>query len=180
MGCTSSTALVGVTYACSDIAVGGVKRVIYTHLADVSGETITAGELTAITIAAAASKELEFNNKDAFTAFTDVKSVEANGVVNSVPTLVIEFPKMTPEKRLELDNITQAGLELVIWIQTAADTYHCMGFDYGAYCSEASGASGTGRSEKNMYQVTFTGEEDKLAYAVDSTVWALVVTSLTA
>lgn len=180
MGCTPSLTLAGISFSCSDIAVGGLKRVIYTLLADVTATTIVDGELTAVTITSAKSKELEFNNKDGFSAFTEEKTVEANGVVNNIPTVVVEFPKMTKTKRLELDQITVAGLELVIWVQTAADTYHCIGLDYGAYCSLVSGSSGTGRSEKNMYQVTFTGEEDVLSYQVDDTAWALVITSLTA
>lgn len=178
MGCTPSITLAGISFDCSDIAVGGLKRVMYTLLSDVTSTTITGGEITAATITAASTGELEFNNKDGFSYFGDEKTVEANGVVNNIPTVAIEFPKMTTAKRLELDNITVAGLELVVWVETAAGTKHAIGLDYGAYCSLVSGNSGTGRSEKNMYQVTFTGEEDKLSYTVDDTAWAAVVASL--
>lgn len=178
MGCTPTITLAGVSFNCSDIAVGGLKRVMYTLLSDVTSTTIVDGEITAVTIALTKTAELEFNNKDGFSAFSEEKTVEANGVVNNVPTVVVEFPKMTQTKRLELDAITVAGLELAVWVETAAGTYHAVGLDYGAYCSLVSGSSGTGRSEKNMYQVTFTGEEDVLSYAVSSTAWAAVVTSL--
>jgi hypothetical protein len=154
---------------------------LYTLLSDVTAVSTAGGEITLagdVTIALTKTAELEFNNKDGFSAFSEEKTVEANGVVNNVPTVVVEFPKMTTAKRLELDNITVAGLELVIWVQTAADTYHAIGLDYGAYCSLVSGTSGTGRSEKNMYQVTFTGEEDSLSYTMTAASWATVVTSL--
>lgn len=177
MGCTPSLTLGGISYSCDDIAVGGLKRVLYTLSADAT-LTETSGEITAATIASGDTVELEFNNKDGFSAFSEEKTVEANGVVNVVPTVVVEFPKMTASKRAELDQISVAGIELIVWVETAAGTYHAIGVDFGAYCSLVSGQSGTGRSEKNMYQVTFTGEEDHLSYSVDSTAWTSVVGSL--
>lgn len=179
MGCTPSLTLTGLTFSCADIAVGGLKRVLYTLLSDVTATPLVVGQIDAPTFSAInKTYELEFNNKDGFSSFSEEKTVETNGVVNAIPTVVIEFPKMTTAKRTLLDEITVAGLELVIWVQTAADTYHAIGLDYGAYCSLVSGASGTGRSEKNMYQVTFTGEEDSLSTPLSAAGFALVVANI--
>jgi len=178
MGCTPTITLGGISFDCSDIPVGGLKRVIYTLLSDITSTTITGGEITAVTITAGKSAELEFNNKDGFTAFSEEKTVEPNGITNNVPTVVLEFPKMTTAKRAELDQISVGGMQLVVWVETAAGTKHAVGLDYGAYVSLVSGQSGTGRTEKNVYQVTFTGEEDVLSYTVDDTAWASVVASL--
>ncbi len=176
MGCTPSLTLQGISYSCEDIAVGGLKRVIYTLSSDVV-LTEGSGTISAATFSGD-SVELEFNNKDGFSAFSEEKTVEANGVVNVVPTVVVEFPKMTAEKRQELDAISVAGIELIVFVETAAGTLHAIGADFGAYCSLVSGTSGTGRSEKNMYQVTFTGEEDHLSYAVSDAAWQEVVGAL--
>ena len=179
MGCTPSITLSGISYDCSDIAVGGLKTIYYclsSHIG--SGYTETGGEITDIDFTTATStKELEFNNKDGFSQFSEEKTVEANGVVNSIPTVVVEFPKMTTAKRAELDQITVAGLELVVFVETAAGTYHAIGIDYGAYASLVSGTTGTGRSEKNMYQLTITGEEDSLSRTMTAAAWADVVAS---
>lgn len=176
MGCTSSAVLAGIAYDCSDIPVGGLKTVYITKLEDVVA-TISADDLTAVTIGLTKTAELEFNNKDGFSAYTDEKTVEPSGLTTAVPTVVIEFPKMTKTKRDELNTLATAGLDLVAWVETAAGTLHAIGLEYGARVTLVSGASGTGRSEKNMYQLTITGEEDVLAYDA-STVWADVVASL--
>ena len=180
MGCTPTITLSGITYNCDDIAVGGLKTIYYclkTHLGNGYTED-TDGNITDIDFTTATStKELEFNNKDGFSQFSEEKTVEANGVVNSIPTVTVEFPRMTSAKRLELDNITRAGLELLVFVETAAGTYHAIGIDYGAYASLVSGTTGTGRSEKNIYQLTITGEEDSLSRTMSSAAWSDVVAS---
>jgi hypothetical protein len=70
--------------------------------------------------------------------------------------------------------LCQPGVELVAFVETAAGTKHLIGFDYGLYASTVDGTSGTGRSEKNRYQLTLTGEEDSLAYDLGSE-WADVI-----
>jgi hypothetical protein len=74
-----------------------------------------------------------------------------------------------------LDNLAKPGAELVAFIETAAGTYHMVGFDYGLYAATVDGNSGTGRSEKNRYQITLTGEEDSLSYCIESAEWADVI-----
>ena len=177
MGCTNATALVGVTFNCSDIPVGGLKTVYLAHLSDASlTEDALTEEVTNVVIDVTDRVELEFNNKDAFSNFTDVKTVDKTGTVIAVPTISMEFPKMTATKRLELNNLTaNAGLEIIAFVRTAADTYHAVGVDYGMFASEVNGQSGEGRSSKNIYQLTLTGEEDRLALNMDETAWGHVV-----
>jgi len=164
MGCIGTTALTGVTFNCTDAPTGGLKRLLISHLADVV-LTMDAGATQVTSVAYSGSLtagvvELEFNNKDTFTSFTDVKTVDPAGSVSVVPTIVVEFPKMTKAKRDALDAMTSnAGFELVAFIETAGGTYHCVGSDFGLYASTVNGQSGTGRADKNMYQLTLTGEE---------------------
>lgn len=175
MGCTNTTALAGITFDCSDIPVGGLKNVYIAHKADVT-LTETSGVVTSVVFAAADDRVLlEFNNKDAFSNFTDVKTVDAAGSVVAVPTISMEFPKMTAAKRTELDAITVAGLELIAFVKTAADTYHAVGTEYGMFASEVNGQTGAGRADKNVYQLTLLGEEDSLALPMDSAAWDDVV-----
>jgi hypothetical protein len=64
---------------------------------------------------------------------------------------------------------------VVALVETAAGTHHVVGLDYGLYFATVDGASGTGRAEKNRFQITMTGEEDSLAYYVETAEWANVI-----
>jgi len=176
MGCNSNLVLANIDFACEDIASGGLKRLLITKLEDVDA-TVVANALTAVVIPLTKTAEIEFNNKDGVSAFTDEKKVEANGTVSVVPTVTIELPRMTAAKRLALDNLAVGGLNLVAWIETAAGTRHCMGLDFGCYMSAVSGKSGAAKTEKNGYTLVLTGDENHLAYDADA-VWATVLASL--
>jgi hypothetical protein len=178
MGCTNATILTGVAFDCDDIPTGGLKTIYLVHKADITTYTVVAGAMTSATIALTKVVQLEFNNKDAFTSFTDVKTVTPAGIVSAVPTIVVEFPKMTVAKRNELTALTQsAGTELVAFVETAAGTKHVVGLDFGLYASTVNGQSGTGRSDKNIFQLTLTGEESELSYGADA-VWEEVLVAL--
>ena len=75
---------------------------------------------------------------------------------------------MTAGKITALNEIAKGGAELVAFVETAAGTYHVCGLDYGLYASTVDANSGTGRSEKNRFQLTLTGEENGLSYSISS------------
>lgn len=178
MGCTSSAILAGVAYDCADIPVGGLKTIYICRLDKAQITIVDENSFTVGVIATGDVVELEFNNKDGFSAFTEEKTVEPSGVTTSVPTVVVEFPKMTKAKRDELNQISTSGLDLAVFVETASGTRHAIGLIYGARATLVSGASGTGRSEKNMYQITFTGEEDIMSYDIDEITWAAIQVGL--
>lgn len=199
MACELS--LADVTFGCTDLGIGGLKSVYVANRSalisnnegndptatawtpiSVNGDTvtitqdpsITAGNDNSIlgTIGAGESAQISFNLKDGFSVFTDVKTVSADGVVSTVPTIAVEVPSMSASHRDALNELARAGAELVAFVETAAGTYHMVGFDYGLYAATVDGTSGTGRSEKNRYQVTLTGDEDSLALALTADQWA--------
>lgn len=174
-----SVTLAGITYDCTDLSVGGIKRVLVGNKSTVLGHiSVTNGVVTVSTSGlktAGHVKELEFNTKDAFSNFTDVKTVNADGTFSVVPTVQIEFPKMTPEKRAALETLSTPGAEYIVFVETAAGTYHMLGYNYGVYAGTIDGASGAARGDKNRYQVTLTGEENELAATLTSTEWGDVV-----
>jgi hypothetical protein len=195
MACTPT--LADVTFSCEDLGIGGLKSVYIGHKSDLAEEqTSTDGttKYTPVSVDAAGVVTVEadpagtdnglysdgdviqvkFNLKDGFSVFTDVKTVTADGISSTVPTIAIEIPSMTQGHRDALDALCQPGVELVAFVETAAGTKHLIGFDYGLYASTVDGTSGTGRSEKNRYQLTLTGEEDSLAYDLGSE-WADVI-----
>jgi len=177
-----SVTLSDVTYSCDDLGVGGITELYLVNKADLTAtaseglvdatfstdgsRTITG---TVAAIDAADGVEMEFNNKDGFSVFGEVKTVNADGTTSTVPTISFETPKMTPEKVTALNQMAKAGSELVALVATAAGTYHLVGYDYGLYINTVDGNSGTARAEKNRFQVTITGEEDGLSYTFEET-----------
>jgi len=192
MACNLTLADVG--YDCTDLGIGGLKAVYLANRDElITGDgngnpfvSVTGGAVTVTPDAASAGApnntlysdgdaiKVEFNLKDGFSVFTDVKTVSADGIVSTVPTIAIEIPKMSPAHRDALNDMAKAGAELVAFVETAAGTYHMIGFDYGLYAATVDGTSGTGRAEKNRYQLTLTGDEDSLAYHLDSNNWAKI------
>jgi hypothetical protein len=169
--------LTGISFDCTDLGIGGLTKVYIANKEDldgivtVSGNTVTIAPTTTTLVGDGDAVEIDFNLKDGFSVFSEVKTVTADGTINVVPTISIEIPKMTAAHRDELEEISKAGAELVAFVETAAGTHHLVGWDYGLYASTVDATSGTGRSEKNRYQITFTGEEDALSLDIADAEW---------
>lgn len=173
--------LADVTFSCDDLGIGGLKKVYLGNKADLTSVVSVSNDVVTVTPSTTGLDsdgdvvEVQFNLKDGFSVFSEVKTVTADGIVNSVPTIAIEIPKMSEDHRNALNNICKPGAELVAFVETAAGTYHMVGWEYGLYAATVDGTSGTGRSEKNRYQITLTGEEDSLSLAIASGEWSDVI-----
>lgn len=167
MACT--IALTGITYNCTDLGIGGIVRLSIANKINFDAACAVSTATRVVTTAAvvAGVGDFTFNLKDGFSAFAEVKTVNADGTSSTVPTITVEFPKMTAAKITELNRIATPGAELVAFVETAAGTFHAVGADYGLYASTVDLASGTSRSEKNRIQLTLTGEENGLSYSID-------------
>ena len=175
MACTVT--LADIVYNCDDLGIGGIVEL---HVANKSNAIAAIGvgnydEDTRVIAtgnpAAAVSDivSLSFNLKDGFSVFSEVKTVNADGTTTTVPTISVELPKMDAGKITKLNQIAKGGAELVAFVKTAAGTYHVVGLDYGLYAGTVDGNSGTGRGEKNRFQLTLTGDELGLGYSLPET-----------
>ena len=176
MGCAVDFTGLQVSYACNTVSSGGLKNVYLVDKAELddSGDlTVTAGAATitgtGLVSGGTTVLELGFNNKDGFSNFTDVKTVNADGSASVVPTITMEFLRMDNLKRAAFDKIATPGAEIVAFVETAAGTCHVVGLDFGLYAATVDGASGAARTDKNRYQLTLVGEENALAYTMTST-----------
>ena len=168
MACPVNFTGLNVSYACGELASGGLKSIYLMNRADVDA-TVTDGELSFATAPVAPEVlYLQFNNKDGFSNFTDVKSVAADGTVTAVPTIQIEFLRMKVENRNALNSLAIPGAELVAFVETAAGTIHVVGYEFGLYASSIDGTSGAARSDKNRYQLTLVGDENALALSISA------------
>jgi hypothetical protein len=182
MGCAVDFSGLTLSYACGTVSSGGLKTIILADLAQLKEDgavTVAAGGAvtiggTGLVTSGVDILTLGFNNKDAFSNFTDVKTVNADGSASVVPTIQVEFLRMDAAKRTTLEEIATPGAEIVAFVETAAGTYHLVGYDFGLYAGTVDGASGASRTDKNRYQLTLIGEENALAYTLDSTNWAKV------
>ena len=163
--------LANISYSCDDVAIGGIVELHIANKTDaVAALTLDSDDrvVTAVSAAVTGISEISFNNKDGFSVFSEVKTVSADGIVSTVPTISVELPKMTADKITKLNDISKGGAELVAFVETAAGTYHVCGLDYGLYAGTVDANSGTGRSEKNRFQLTLTGDEQGLSYSIDA------------
>lgn len=182
MGCITSLELDGIGLDCFDIPVGGVKNIYVANACDVAigfvdkpikidGSTPNTefGKVTSLAFRGVSDGlgevyKLDFNKKDGVTGWTETKTVDTTGLVTNVPTLTIEFPKMTKSKRNLINDVLNPNVRVLLFVETAAGTYHVLGAKYGMRASSGSGATGTGRTEKNAYTLVFTGEESELSF----------------
>lgn len=125
-------------------------------------------------ITAADVLTLGFNNKDGFSNFSDVKTVNADGSASAVPTVQVEFARMSAQLRNDLDTLATGGGEMVAIVETAAGTVHAIGTEFGLYAGTVDGATGAARTDKNRYQLTLTGEENSLSYGVSAALWTAI------
>jgi len=178
MACTPT--LTDITYSCDDLALGGIVELYVGNKADLTDVSVDASDVVTIggTGLATATdiRQIEFNIKDGFSSFTDVKTV-ADGSVTVVPTITVEIPKMSGVHRNALEELSDPSAELVAFVKTAAGTYHMVGWEYGLFASTVDGASGVNRGDKNRYQLTLTGEQSKLAFDLTVTQWTDDVTA---
>jgi hypothetical protein len=173
-----NTVIAGVSYSCDDLALGGLTKIyigdkanlVSNSLVAVAGNVVTITPETNDLLADGDVFELEFNIKDGFSAFTDVKTI-SDGSVSAVPTITVEIPKMSGTHRDVLEELANPNAEIVAFIETAAGTHHLVGFDYGLFVSTVDGASGAARGDKNRYQLTLTGEQSSLAYDITDAEW---------
>ena len=173
MSCNPTTTLVGIGFSCDDIPIGGVKRILVERKSALEGlYSVTDGQFAFTGAVPSTVIELEFNTKDAFTNIVEDKTSEQTGVVTNVPVIQVEFPKMDVQKRNAIEILTNPLDSFIAFIELATGEHLAVGWQFGLYGSTVHAQSGTGRTEKNVYQLTLTGEESELSAYLDDTEWA--------
>lgn len=177
MACTVT--LADINYGCDDLGIGGIVELhVASRAAAIAVLTSTAATRVVSAVSGAPSDvvQFSFNLKDGFSVFSEVKTANADGTFSTVPTISAEFPKMDAARITALDQMSNGAPELVAFVKTAAGTHHVCGLDFGLYVSTIDGNSGTGRAEKNRFQVTLTGEEAGLSYSITDALFTIATT----
>ena len=172
--------LADITYGCDDLGIGGIVELYVSSRIDALAAITTKDTATRVISAVSAKPtdlvQFSFNLKDGFSVFSEVKTSNADGSFSTIPTVSAEFPKMDAARITALDQMSNGAPELVAFVKTAAGTHHVCGLDFGMYVSTIDGNSGTGRSEKNRFQVSLTGEEAGLSYSITAALFTTATT----
>ena len=77
------------------------------------------------------------------------------------PTVSVEIPRVTLDKLQAVVPMFGGFNELVVFVKARTGVETAYGFDNGVFISTASSTTGN-NTEKNMLQLTFTGDEDSM------------------
>lgn len=186
MGCITTLELDGLGLDCSDIPTGGLKNIYIANacdtvigfvdkpLKDDLSPNPEFGKVTTLAFGGGEVYKLDFNKKDGVTGWSEAKTVDSTGLITNVPTLTIEFPRMTKSKRNLINSVLNPNVNVLLFVESAAGTKHVLGAKYGMKATSGAGASGSGRTEKNVYTLTFSGEESELSFDLEDK-WANVI-----
>jgi hypothetical protein len=175
MSCVCESISAGIAKECSN-NVGGIKKMYVTEKCNVSSYTLSSpgDEISTITMSGGASfYEYVFNKNTCF--FTESENNdEANGttLVTQTITLVLNRREKTKRDNLMLLNKFK---ELVIIITDSNDINWLFGETNGVVLKTNEGGSGTAKTDRNGYTLTFVGEEPELANTVTDAALAAVI-----
>jgi hypothetical protein len=149
--------------------LGGIAKAWLTDLESVL--SITQGDLdlvTAISLASgAAFYEIQFNRDTS--NYTEVNTPnQPNNSSFWLQTVVLVNAGRSKEKRAVINLLP--GKDVVFIIKDNVGKFWLYGWDKGMTLSEASGGSGTAKTDLNGQTLTFTAEEVNSAPEIDSTI----------
>lgn len=165
----------GITKGCEN-NVGGIKKAYLVELEYVDEFTRTSPDETITTITMIPEKvfyEFEFNkNTSNFTEVTTYDQAVGSEVCTQTITLVLNRREQTKRDTLLLIG---KGKDLVIVVKDANDKYWVFGETAGLNLTEKNSESGTVKTDRNGYTLTFVGEEPEDACEVsESAVLAVI------
>lgn len=176
MTCICDNISGGITKTC-DNNIGGIKKMYITERCNITFPlTLTSpGDvISGITMAVGTSfHEYEFNKNTCF--FTENENNNAeNGTTVITQTITLNLNRREKTKR---DNIALLGKfkDLCIIITDSNDLNWFFGEENGVNLTTNEGGSGTTKTDKNGYTLTFVGEEPEMANTVSDAALAAVI-----
>jgi hypothetical protein len=158
-----------------DVGSGGLKEIYLIELENVSSITESSGTLTAITKASGKVFRKYQLVQDTAQANEALVGNAQNGTLYYSQSVTIVINKQNVSVRNEI--LLLAKNRLAIVAVDNNDTYRLYGWDQGLRLTEGNAGTGTAWGDRNGYTLTFTGNQNKLAYFVDSTTFATLETA---
>ena len=146
---------------------GGIIEVYAANYGDLT-PTVSAGTITAITVATGASV-YKYEFRKGTGSMTSTLNVDAANGVNYVATeLLLQFSKMETRKRIEMSALAVG--ELVFVVKDANGKFWYLGMDEAVTASAGSGQTGQAIGDGNFYSITLTDNSNTWPYEVLSSV----------
>ena len=152
---------------------GGIKSVLFFPVGNISSSTITANEVTALTVTGEVFLYKLKSNLSSYTA--PVRVNKENGTLWYEQTLNMILASDSKELRSEIHLLAQN--ELCAIVEKADGTYVALGFGEGLQVNDGSEyTSGVLKSDRLGHSITLAGLESDEVPDVDATVYATLLT----
>jgi hypothetical protein len=170
MSCTQT--LSGLAKDCS-ANMGGISEALIALFDDVTGVTITDGEISAIAMASGKKfKKYHFGkNTGGLTSNYTIDPANGNKYVTS--DLLLQFNRMQTAARVEISALALA--DLVVIVKDANGKYWYLGMDEAVNAAAGDGQTGSAKSDANRYTITLRDESKEMPYEVDPTIVSALV-----
>lgn len=108
-----------------------------------------------------------FYIKQNTTSFTSTLTTDPANGVNYVSTVIsIVFTKMNTTKRIEMSALAVNDVNIIV--QDANNSYWFLGLDEAVTATNATGETGTAKTDGNKYTIEFTDESESFPYELNS------------
>jgi len=152
---------------------GGIKSVLFFPVGNISSSTITANEVTALTVTGEVFLYKLKSNLSSYTA--PVRVNKENGTLWYEQTLNMILASDSKELRSEIHLLAQN--EVCAIVEKADGTYVALGFGEGLQVNDGSEyTSGVLKSDRLGHSITLAGLENDEVPDVDATVYATLLT----
>jgi hypothetical protein len=164
--------LANIKYVCDDIPTGGMVKLFIAQRSKTHPVFDINGNVTSISFDYFNRPvRIMFDYKDGYSNFSE--TVEVDGHKVNKPSIKVEIPLLNSSHRNLLDSLVGYRDDIVAFIESAAGTYHMVGYKRGLNATQIKAMTGSGLSDKNIYQIEFTGEEKQMSYDVTN-VWEFI------
>jgi hypothetical protein len=105
--------------------------------------------------------DIEFNNHDGYSNFSETKTADLTGITQCVQTLQLEIPRMVYMEKTE--KFSNPNMRFKVTVTNKAKKKIIIGSEYGAQVKSDNAQSGASRGDKSMIQLEIVAEENSLA-----------------
>jgi hypothetical protein len=149
-----------------DNPVGGIKRLLIAPSEDITQITASASTWTITAVAPTASfVEVQFRKN--LGTYTEPYTMEPDGSIIYLPEIVIPIHGRDASKSKKISILAEGQRYLDIIVEDNKGQYV---YFQEMQLSAVADGSGAAKTEGSKYTITFTGEEEHLAYYVDPTI----------
>jgi hypothetical protein len=174
--CNALTA--AVSKSC-DNSVGGIKRMFIANFDNVTGTTVSNGEVTVIGMSSGTKfYEFAFNKNTSNAEETiAVDFAAGNSLVTQTVNLILT--RRDKLKREAIVKLASGQQRLAIIFQDSNGLYWFQGLTDGTYLTGLAGGTGVNKTDRNSYDLTFTAEEPSPMPEVDDAIIAAIIVAAT-